>query len=300
VASVAVSKKGKTNAGDKALNGVFYLILLVFSLACLFPFLLVITSSFTEEHTLLVNGYSLFPVKWSTAAYQLIFATGTIFDAYKVTIFVTVVGTALSMLLTSATAYSISIKTFRCRNRIAIFMYFTMLFGGGLVPSYLLISKYLNMRDMIWVLIIPVLVSPWNTLLMRNFFNDIPDSLAESAKLDGAGDLCILFKIILPISKPAIATIGLFYALGYWNEWFNAMLYIDNSKLFPLQYLIMTILRNANFASAEGAKAGIALNIPTYTVRMATIVVTIGPIIFLYPFVQKYFVKGLTIGSIKG
>lgn len=300
MASSALSHRKKVSAGDKALNAFFYLFLLLFALMCLFPFLLVIVSSFTDEQTLLINGYSLFPKKWSVAAYRLIFATGTVFDAYKVTIFITVVGTALSMLLTSATAYSLSIKTFRSRNRIAMFMYFTMLFGGGLVATYLLISKYLGMRDTIWVMIIPGLVSPWNALLMRNFFNDIPVSLSESATLDGAGDLCILFKIILPISKPAIATISLFYALGYWNQWYNALLYIDKSSLFPLQYLIMTIVRNANFASAEGAKAGIALNLPTYTVRMATVIVTIGPIIFLYPFVQKYFVKGLTVGSIKG
>ena len=249
--SAAFAVKKKSGSKDKTLNAVFYLFLLIFALICLFPLLLVVISSFTDEQTLLMNGYSLFPKKWSVAAYRLIFATGTIFDAYKVTVFITVVGTALSMLLTSATAYSISIKTFRSRNRIAMFMYFTMLFGGGLVASYLLISKYLGMRDTIWVLIIPGLVSPWNTLLMRNFFSDIPTSLSESATLDGAGDLCILFKIILPISKPAIATIGLFYALGYWNQWYRALLYIDKSSLFPLQYLIMTIVRNANFASAE-------------------------------------------------
>lgn len=247
-----------------------------------------------------MNGYSLFPAKWSTAAYRLIFSTDTILKAYKVTIFMTVVGTVLSMLLTCATAYTLSVKSFRSRNHIAMFMYFTMLFSGGLVPSYLLISKYLNLKNTVWVLIIPGLVSAWNTLLMRNFFNDIPESIAESAKLDGAGDLRILFSIILPIATPAIATISLFYALGYWNEWYRALLYIDQEDLYPLQYLIMTIMRNADFASTQGAEAGITMQLPTYTVRMATIVVTIGPIIFLYPFLQKYFVAGLTIGGVKG
>lgn len=290
----------RQSSGDRALNGLFYGLLTVAAIICIVPFLVVLMASFTDEHTLLVDGYTLFPAKLSTAAYQLIFSTHTMIDSYKVTIAMTVVGTLLSMVFTCITAYSMSVRNFRNRNRLAMFMYFTMLFNGGLVANYLWISNVLHMRNTFWVLIIPALINPWNTLLMRNFFNDIPESLAESAKLDGASDLRVLFSIILPIAKPAIATIGLFYALGYWNEWYRALLYIDDPSLFPLQYLIMTIMRNVDFASSEAAQAGMNMVLPTYTVRMATIIVTIGPIVFLYPFLQKYFVKGLTVGGVKG
>ncbi|MGN0243152.1 MAG: carbohydrate ABC transporter permease [Lachnospiraceae bacterium] len=288
----------KVSASDRVLSVVCYLFVTIFALACLFPFILVITSSFTDEVTLAKEGYRIIASKWSLDAYRLVFQTDQIFNAYKVTIFVTVVGTVLSMLCTSAMSYALSVKSLKLRGRLAFFVYFTMLFNGGLVPSYLLISKYLGMRDTIWVFIIPALVNAWNMLLLRNFFADIPESLAESARIDGANDIYILFKIILPISLPAIATIGLFYALAYWNEWYKALLYIDNEKLYTLQYLIMKILRQANFAAQIGGNYAGAL--PTYTVRMATVVVAIGPIILLYPFLQKYFVAGLTVGSVKG
>lgn len=276
------------------------LFLLLFAAASLFPFLMLVSSSITDESALVMEGFKLWPSKISFDAYQLIFKTNTVSQAYKVTIFVTAVGTALSLLATSAIAYALSIKTFMLRNTIAMYVYFTMLFSGGLVPTYLLISKYLHMSDTLWVLIIPALVSPWNMFLMRNFFQDIPSSLMESAKIDGAGDIKILLRIVLPISKPAIATIGLFYALGYWNEWYRAMLFINKESLYPLQYLIMSIMRNIDYANSMASQTTIDFPIPTYTVRMATTVVTIGPIIFLYPFLQKYFVKGLTVGAIKG
>ncbi|MEG1880241.1 MAG: carbohydrate ABC transporter permease, partial [Oscillospiraceae bacterium] len=222
-------------------------------------------------------------------------------NAYKVTIFTTVVGTIFSMLFSSMAAYALSVKSFYNRNKIAFFIYFTMLFSGGLVPTYLLITNYLHLKDSIWVLIIPSIINPWNLFLLRNFFNGIPDSLAESAKIDGAGDITILFKIILPISLPGIATVGLFYALSYWNEWYKAMLYLRSTVKYPLQYIIMQIMRDVQFINDNAAQVGLASGSnPAYTSQMATAVVTIGPIIFLYPFLQKYFVKGLTVGSIKG
>ena len=291
----------KTSSGDRTLSGTFYLLIIMFAVLCLIPFALVITSSFTDEGTLMREGYRLWPSKWSTAAYELLIKTDKITNAYKVTIFVTAVGTLLSMLMTSAMAYPLSVKTFKMRNKIAFFVYFTMLFNGGLVASYLLISKYLGMKNNIWVLILPSLINPWNMLLLRNFFATIPASLSESAKIDGANDIYILIRIVLPISLPGLATIGLFYALSYWNEWFKAMLYISKESLYPLQYLIMRILRDMNFASQAASGANVnGIQLPTYSVRMATVAVTIGPIILLYPFVQKYFVKGLTVGSVKG
>ena len=179
-----------------------------------------------------------------------------------------------------------------------------MLFNGGLVATYLLITKTLGIQNTIWVLILPSICNAWNILLMRNFFTGIPDSLAESAKIDGANDIVILIKIILPISLPGIATIGLFYALSYWNEWYKTLLYIDSShsQLYTLQYLIQRILRQVNYAANQPAEAvGLsAMTLPTYAYRMATIVVSTGPIILLYPFLQKYFVQGLTVGAVKG
>ena len=305
MAAVNVLSRTKSkliSPGDRMVPLVFGLFVVIFAAICLAPFLLVITASLTDEATLIRTGYRLFPVKWSIEAYKAIFRSNTIPRAYGVSIFVTVVGTALSMLATSMCGYSISCKQLRYRNLIAFFFYFTMLFSGGLVPTYILITKYLHLGNSIWVYIIPSLVNPWNMFLLRNFFNDIPDAFKESARLEGAHEWTIMSVIVLPLSLPAIATVSLFYALGYWNAWVEAMLYIDNEKLFTLQYIIMRIIRNINTATAiagEGASTGTVIP-PSYTIRLATAIVTIGPIIFLYPFLQKYFVGGLKVGGIKG
>lgn len=291
----------KESFSDRLLKGLFYTILALFSVYCLIPFWSVVASSFASEASLLRDGYTFWPKEFSLEAYKLIFADNTIYRAYGVTIFVTLVGTALSMLLTSALAYAISVKSVKYRNHIAFYVYFTMLFHGGLVASYLLISKYLDMKDTIWVLIIPSMVSAWNMFLLRNFFASIDESIAESAKIDGANDAYILFRIILPISLPAMATIGLFYALSYWNKWFDAVLYISDKNLYPLQYLIQRIMTNLDYVNSIAADVSIPNFIaPAMTVRLATTVVTIGPIVLLYPFLQKYFVKGLMVGAVKG
>ncbi|WP_438351515.1 carbohydrate ABC transporter permease [Paenibacillus sp. FA6] len=291
----------KESKSDRILKMLFYALLACFSIYCLVPFISVISSSFSSESAILKHGYSLFPRDFSFDAYKLIFKDTTIYKAYGVTIFVTVIGTALALLVTCGLAYALSVKSVKYRNKINFYVYFTMLFHGGLVANYLMISKYLNLSNSIWVLIIPTLLSPWNMFLMRNFFKSIDDSMAESAKIDGANDISILFRIILPISMPAMATIGLFYALMFWNKWFEAMLYINKPDLFPLQYLIMRIMRNAEFANSLAATVNLPnFMVPTYTTRLATTVVTIGPIVFLYPFLQKYFVKGLMVGAVKG
>lgn len=293
--------KMKQTASDKSVSIVFYGFITLFSIICLVPFILVVASSFTSEDAILRYGYNMWPREFSLEAYKLMFSTPKMLYAYGVTIFVTVVGTALSMLVSSACAYSLSVKSFYYRNIITFFIYFTMLFSGGLVPTYLWLVKYLKLTDSIWVLILPSLVNPWNVLLLRNFFAGIPESLAESAKIDGANDLVILFKIILPISLPGLATVGLFYALAYWNEWYKAMLYLRTEWKYPLQYIIMQITRNIRFAEELASMGGtVTENPPAYSSQMATAVITIGPIIFLYPFLQKYFVTGLTVGSVKG
>ncbi len=291
----------KESYSDRVLKVCFYVIMALFAIYCLVPFVTVISNSLTTEDSIVKNGFSIFPREFSLEAFKLIFKDSTIYRAYGVTIFVTVVGTFLAMLVTCALAYPLAVRALKYKNWINFYVYFTLLFNGGLVSSYLLISKYLDMRDSIWVLIIPALVSPWNMFLLRNFFKSIDESLAESAKMDGANDIYIFFKIVLPISLPALATIGLFYGLGFWNKWFEALLYIDDAHKFPLQFLIQRINSNLAFATQLASKVNLTNYVlPTLTTRLATTVVTIGPIIFLYPFLQKYFVKGLTVGAIKG
>lgn len=291
----------KESRSDRLLKVIVYIVLSIVAIYCVIPFVTVISSSLSTESSILRDGYSILPRDFTLSAYNLIFKDDTIYRSYGVTIFVTVVGTMLAMLVTCALAYPLSIRALKFKNGINFYIYFTMLFHGGLVANYLLISKYLGMRDSIWVLIIPALVSPWNMFLMRNFFKSVDESLAESAKIDGANDLYIFYKIVLPISMPALATVGLFYAMAFWNKWFEAMLFISDENKFPLQYLVMRIMNNADFANQLSAKISLPnYVVPTLSTRLATTVVTIGPIIFLYPFLQKYFVKGLMVGAVKG
>ncbi len=286
-----------------AMDVVIYALILIFCALCVIPFLVAISASFSDERTLLREGYSLLPKAFTLQAYNMLFQTDQIYDSYKVSIFVAVVGTLLSMIVTAMMAYPLSVQKVRYRGKISFFVYFTMLFSGGLVPTYMLIAKYLNMRDTIWVLILPVLVNPWNLFLLRNFFAAIPAELHESARIDGANDVRILWQIILPVSLPALATVSLFYLVAYWNQWFNAMLYIEDTSLYPLQYLIMRMLRNIELLKQMSSQAGFAVDmssLPSTTTKMATAIVTIGPIILAYPFAQKYFTSGLIVGSVKG
>lgn len=279
------------------------LLIVLFCALCVIPFIVAISASFSDERLLLRSGYGFLPRGFSLQAYNMLFSTSQIFDSYKVSIFVTVAGTILSMVVTAMMAYPLSVKKLKYRGAISFFAYFTMLFNGGLVPTYMLISKYLGMRDTVWVMILPVLVNPWNLFLLRNFFSAIPAELHESARIDGANDVRILWQIILPVSLPALATVALFYGVAYWNQWYNAMLYIEDSKLFPLQYLIMRMMRNIELMKQMAGQAGFAVDMssmPSTTSKMATAIVTIGPIIVAYPFAQKYFTSGLIVGSVKG
>jgi multiple sugar transport system permease protein/putative aldouronate transport system permease protein len=294
-------KTMKRSAGERVFEIVVYAIATVFCLFCIFPFVIILASSFEEEANFATYGFPLFPRDFTTEAYRIVLGDSQIFKAYGVTIFSTVAGTAVSMFLTVTMAYPISLKKLKYRNVITFFAYFTMLFNGGLVPTYLLISRTLGLKNNIWVLILPVAFSAWNMFLMRNFFQGIPKELSESAYIDGANDFQILWKVILPVSVPGLATISLFYALGYWNQWFNAMLYIEDANLFPLQYLLMRMMRNADAMKEMARTIGISVGeVPTNSLRMATTVVAIGPITLLYPYVQKYFTSGLTVGAIKG
>lgn len=293
--------KIKQNKSDVALNIVFYALLGVFALMCVYPFYQVLVSSFADENTLISEGYRLIPSKFSLDAYRTIFANDVIPRAYLVTVFITVAGTALSLIVTSLAAYALSGGKLKYRNGISLFFYFTCLFSGGLVANYLLITNYLHLDNSIWVYIIPACFNVWNMFLLRNFFNEIPASLIESAKIDGASEGIIAFKIVLPLSLPAMATIGLFTALGFWNEWMASSLYIDNEKLYTLQYIIVRMVNSISAAQnvgQAGLPAGV-ISVPANTIRLATAMVTVGPIVLLYPFLQKYFVKGLRVGGVK-
>jgi len=291
----------KKNDGEVVFQIVVYIIATVFCIYCILPFAVVIGSSFETERNLESYGFPIIPRNFTTKAYQTVLGDSQIFRAYGVTILTTAVGTVLSMLLTINMAYPLSLKKLRFRNYITFFVYFTMLFGGGLIPIYLLITQTLKLRDNLLVLIVPGAFGAWNMFLLRNFFSGLPKELSESAYMDGANDLQILVKIILPVSVPGIATISLFYALGYWNQWYSAMLYITNQKLVPLQYLLMRMLRNADELREMARSTGIPLgDIPSNSLRMATTVLAIGPVVLFYPFVQRYFTSGLVVGAIKG
>lgn len=293
--------KIKKSTREIVFDVVVYTLVIAFCLFCLLPFIMMISTSFETELVIKRFGFSLWPRQFSTEAYETVFKTNQIYYAYGVTLFITIAGTIISMLFTITMAYPLAQKKLKFRTPITFYVYFTMLFNGGLVPTYLLISKYLDMRDNIWVLILPTAFGAWNMFLMRNFFQGLPEELSESAYIDGANDFTILFRIILPVAIPGIATISLFYALGYWNTWYNAMLYIDDNKLFPLQYYIMSISRSIEAIKEMAAQTGQATStMPATGIKMATTVITIGPIIFVYPYIQKYFTSGLTVGSIKG
>lgn len=283
-------------------------VLILITLSIVLPFVLVFISSLTDENTLIRNGYSFFPEKFSFYAYSYIIRQGEkILRAYGITIFVTIVGTAANIAMSSLLAYPLSVKKLPYRRAITFFVFFTMLFNGGLVPTYLMYVNYLHIKNTIWALIVPgFLLSANNVLMIRSYFNtSIPDALFEAAKIDGAGHMKIFTSITLPLGKPILVTMGLFSALGYWNDWTNGLYYITDTSLFSLQNLLNRILQDVQFLSSStlsqaAGGAAAQTTMPSVSIRMAISVVGILPIMILYPFFQKYFVKGITIGAVKG
>lgn len=287
----------------KIFSGIGYVSLIVLAILCIFPFVLVVSSSFTEENKIVTDGYQFIPTAFSTEAYSILFKyPEQMIQAYLVTISVTVIGTLLGLFLTSMTAYALSRKDFKWRNNFSFFFFFTTLFSGGLVPWYLLMVNYLNMKDTMTALVVPMMLNVFYIIVMKSFMGGIPEAIVESAKIDGAGDFKIYARLILPLSKPALATIGLFLALAYWNDWYNALLFISNENLMPLQYYLYKMLGNMDGMrkAMMGAGAVVTTAIPTESLKMAMTVVATGPILLAYPFVQRYFVQGLTIGAVKG
>jgi len=286
---------------DRLLTLVTYFVIIIFALICLYPLILTLMVSFSDEHLILKYGFKIIPMKISTSAYSYLWRNShkAILNAYTVTLIVTVVGTLASLLVTSMMAYTMSQKYVRFRNLISLYSYFTVLFSAGMVPWYIVCVKFLHINNTFGGLFLPYLINVWNLFLLKNYFQSIPGSIVESAKIDGANDLIIFFKLIIPLSKTSFLTVGLFYALQYWNDWWLSIMLITNNKLFPLQYYLYTMLSNAQAASSNPALSG-HIAIPAETLKMAVTIVTIGPIIFLYPLVQKYFVKGIMVGAVKG
>ncbi|WP_274363917.1 carbohydrate ABC transporter permease [Paenibacillus thermotolerans] len=286
-------------------NVVFNCIAGLFAFLCVFPFLFVIIISLTDESTLAKNGYRIIPEKWSLEAYRYILQTGDqLLRSYGVTIMVTVLGTIISLVLITLYAYAISRKSFKYRNFFSFFAFFTMLFNGGLVPTYIVVTQFLHLKDTLWALILPMALNAFYIMIMRTFFvTSVPEAIIESGKIDGASELRIFTTLVLPLSLPGIATIGLFSTLGYWNDWFNALLYIDNPDLVPLQSMLMRIENSMSFllqnTNNPSISMGILQSLPQDTSRMAMVVLATGPIVLAYPFFQRYFIQGLTIGAVK-
>lgn len=291
---------------SKPFNRVATIILTIAVVIALMPILLIVIASFTAENSLIQFGYSYVPKKWSLDAYYYMVKQGvTIARAYGVSFFVTIVGTLMSVLLTTMLAYPMSRKSFKYRNILAFFVFFTMLFNGGIVPSYIMWTKIFAIKNTIWALIIPnYLVTAFNVILVKNYYsNSIPESLIEAAQIDGASELTIFGKIMLPLAVPTVATISLFTGLCYWNDWTNGLYYIDDQKLFSIQQLLMKIMNNiqALRSNSNAALLGTgAVDLPGTSIRMAMAVIGILPIMLVYPFVQKYLVKGVVVGAVKG
>lgn len=294
------------NKIKKPTNVVINIFLAICSLAAVIPFVFVIIISLTDEQCLTMNGYRFIPEKWSLFAYKYIIEAGeNIIRSYGVTILVTVVGTLLGLFLTGTYAYALSRKTYAYKKFFTTVITIPMMFSGGMIANYLIVTKVLMLKDTIWALILPLALNSFNIIVLRTFFKtSIPDSVIESAKIDGASEWKLFFKIVIPMALPGLATIGLFLTLGYWNDWFNAMMYMDSKEWIPLQYLLIQIESSIDWLASNKSMMGVdgimaAANLPRETIKMAIVVISTLPIIFAYPFFQRYFVNGLTIGSVK-
>ena len=278
------------------------LVVAIMSLLCLLPFWLTVSGSLTAESEIISEGFSLWPGEFSTLAYEYLFAnSASIASGYRVSIFVTAFGTAFSLFVTALMAYPLSRPDVKYRNHLTFFAFFTMLFHGGMVPWYIVTTQMLGLRDVIWALIFPYAIQAWNMILLRNFFRTIPTELIESAKIDGAHEFVIFARIAAPLSVPGLATIGLFIALLYWNDWWLGLMLINDEQLYPLQLLLRRIVSAVQFLQSAPPGADTSgITLPSEGVKMATAIVTLGPIVLLYPWVQRYFVKGIMIGAVKG
>lgn len=289
---------------QKIMSSITHISLVILTLAAILPFVLLIISSFTEDITAIKYGYSFFPKQWSLDAYRFILNQwGTIGKAYLITIIVTTVGTAVSIIMSALLGYSLSRKDLPGKNVLVFLTIFTMLFNGGLVATYITYTKIFHINDTIFALIVPnLLMNAFNVILVKSYFeNNIPDSLYEAAKIDGAGEIAIFFKIMLPLAVPILATVGLIVGIMYWNDWQNGLYYLtQNKNLYSIQNILNAINQNAQFLAQTSTGSIDTSKMPTTTVRMAIAVVGVLPVLVVYPFFQKYFIKGITMGAVKG
>ncbi len=294
--------KVRIGATDMVVRGVGYFLTTFYALACIFPFLIILASSFTSESYIRVHGVQLIPHEFTLKAYEMVTKSGLIWKSYALTIIMTMVGTGVGLAIIAMTGYALQRKDFPFRNAISFYIYFTSLFSAGLAPYYLMMTKTYRLKDSYFAVLLPLMMSPWLIILMKNFVKQIPHEITESGKIDGAGDMTIFVRLVLPMLKPALATIGLFLALGYWNEWYQSSLFLSSKvDVKPLQYMLYEIVNKTQALKNSVAGQYVSLtDIPTETVKMANAMLATGPIVLLYPFVQKYFIGGITVGAVKG
>ncbi len=291
--------KRKKNYGQLVLNGIFLILVLVY----LIPFCMVISVSLTDETEIIQNGYSLIPRVFSTYAYELVFRDlSQMVQAYGVTMFFSVTSTLLSTVVVAMLAYPLSRTNFLWKDQLNFYVYFTMLFSGGLVPTYIVVRNWLGLYNNIWVYILPGLVSAYNVMIVRTNYRSIPIELSESAKLDGATELDICFRIIVPLSKAGLASVAFLFFVGKWNDWMTSILYIDDMSLYSLQYLLQRLIREADFLQNAAQTMYVPGDVvmPTETLRFAMALIAAGPVLVVFPIFQKYFAKGMTVGGVKG
>ncbi len=294
--------KVKLGVSDIIIRVFGYVLITFYALACIFPFLIIIGTSFTNETVIRAEGVKLIPKEFTLKAYEMVVRGGMIWKSYGLTITLTVCGTAVGLMVIAMTGYALQRKDFPLRNAISFYIYFTSLFSAGLAPYYLLMTQTYKLNDSYLAVFFPLLMSPWLIILMKNFVKAIPHEITESGKIDGAGDMVIFTRLILPMLKPALATIGLFLALGYWNEWYQSSLFLSSRvAVKPLQFQLYKVVNETQALKNSIAGQYITLtDVPTESLKMATAVMATGPIVFLYPFVQKYFIGGITVGAVKG
>ncbi|NLE46113.1 MAG: carbohydrate ABC transporter permease [Chloroflexi bacterium] len=295
----------RRSVGDRAFDIANYVFLALLGIVTIGPFLYLIFGSLTDATAYRLGGVSLNPADWTLDSYRILLgAESRIYQSFKITVFTTVVGTILSLLITAAMGYALSEKELPGHNLLIFLVFFTMMFGGGMVPFYL-VAKWLSLPNTVWSIIFPFLVSAWYMLIMMKFFEALPRELEDAARIDGCSELMIFVRIVLPLSKPVLATVGLFYAVGYWNQWFWATIFLRDTNLQPLQLVLRSILSQLLTITdpelaAERAKTQMDVMPPVEVLRMGAIIVTVIPIAIVYPFLQKYFVQGVMIGAIKG
>ena len=296
-------ESGVKGRGEKIFQVIAHIVLIIVSLCAILPFILLVVASFTDEQTLLQNGYSFFPKQWSVYAYTYLFKSNLsqILRSYGITILVTLIGTIVNLFMTSLVGYVLSRKDYNHRKVMTFYVFFTMLFNGGLVPSYIMWTQIFHLKNSFLALLIPtLLMNGFQIMLVKsNMQTTIHPALIEAAKIDGAGEWYTFFKVIMPLTTPIMATVGLMAALGYWNDWTNGLYYISDSRLFSLQQLLNNILSNAKALQSMGSAATVTETLPSTSIRMAMAVIGVIPILALYPFFQKYFVKGIALGAVK-